>query len=166
VRQEVKPRNVSDISTLYRVDEGRKRNVVINIDFGIGTNIRLKSRVQYNSYRFNAKTMEGFVMAQDVMLSLGRFQFSGRHALFHTDHYDNRTYVYEHDAWLSYSLPSYSGVGVRNYALVEYKVHKHLTLWARYARTQLLEDASMGSGLEAIEGNTKNDVKFQARITF
>jgi hypothetical protein len=122
--------------------------------------------VQYSNYLFDKKTTEGFALIQDISFALGRFRFTGRHGLFDTDHHDNRQYVYESDAWLAYSLPSYSGVGVRNFALFEYKVHKQLTLWVRYARTRLLKSDEIGSGPEAIDGNTKNDVKFQARFRF
>jgi hypothetical protein len=166
VREELKSRNLPVVTTVYALDDGLKRNVTVSCDYGIGEKIRLKSRAQYNSYFFNKSTTEGIALVQDFSFSLGRFQFSGRHALFDTDHHDNRHYVYENDAWLAYSLPAYSGVGVRNYALIEYKVHKQLTLWVRYARTRLLKGYEIGSGLDVIDGNTKNDVKFQVRFKF
>jgi hypothetical protein len=166
-REEVKSRNLPETNRLlYLVGKGLKRNVTLSCDYGIGERIRLKSRMQYNSYSFNKQISEGFALIQDIRFSLGRFELTGRHALFHTDHYDNRLYVYENDAWLAYSLPAYSGIGVRNYALIEYRLHKQLTLWLRYARTRLLKAAKIGSGPETIDGNTKNDVKFQARYKF
>ncbi|MEX2235321.1 MAG: helix-hairpin-helix domain-containing protein [Cyclobacteriaceae bacterium] len=166
VREELKSRNLPVVTTVYGLDEGVKRNVTVNCDYGVGEKIRLKSRAQYNSYFFNKSTTEGIALVQDLSFSLGPLQFTGRHALFDTDHHDNRQYVYENDAWLAYSLPAYSGVGVRNYVLIEYKVHKQLTIWVRYARTQLLKGAEIGSGQDLIEGNTKNDIKFQARFEF
>lgn len=166
LRVEKKFRNRPDPGNLYSLAEGTKRNLALHCEYGIGEKIRLKSRLQYSSYLFDEKMAEGFALVQDLSFSLGRFRFTGRHGLFDTDHYDNRQYVYESDAWLAYSLPSYSGVGVRNFALFEYKVHKQLTLWVRYARTRLLKSDEIGSGSEAIDGNTRNDVKFQVRFTF
>jgi hypothetical protein len=165
LRTEKKSRNLSDDTNLYRLGEGTKRNLAINADYGIGENIRLKSRLQYSHYLLNRNETEGLALVQDLTFAAGPFRFTGRHGLFETDNHDNRQYVYESDAWMAYSLPSYSGVGVRNFALIEYKVNKKLTLWARYARIRVL-DAEIGSGPEAIAGNTKNDVKFQARFTF
>jgi hypothetical protein len=162
----MKPRNQSEVSAIYQLRKGIRRNVTMSCDYGIGGNIRLKSRVQYGNYSLSGEMTEGFALIQDLSFKWGRFKFTGRHALFHTDHYDNRQYVYEQDAWLAYSLPAYSGVGARNYALFEYKVHKQLTIWLRYALTRLTKEGEIGSGPDRIEGNTKNDVKFQARLRF
>jgi hypothetical protein len=166
IREESKLRNRSDVSNLYQLAEGLKRNIAVNCDYGVGEKLRLKSRIQYSRYLFRPELSEGFTFIQDLSFSFGRFQFTGRHALFDTDNHDNRQYVYENDAWLSYSLPAYSGVGVRNYALIEYTIHKQLTLWLRFARTRIINDDEIGSGPDTIAGNTRNDVKFQARIKF
>lgn len=166
VRTESKFRNAAEAISIHKVHEGTKRNATLHCDYGIGDRLRMKSRVQYNRYVIDKTLTEGLALLQDITVSLGRLKVTGRHALFDTDHHDNRHYVYEHDAWLAYSLPAYSGVGVRNYALIEYKVHKQLTLWLRYARTRLINTAEIGSGQDVIEGNTKNDVKFQARLRF
>lgn len=165
VREESKPRNLGN-GVLYKVADGIKRNVGLHCDFGIGEMIRLKSRIQYNIYDHGGNTTEGLAVTQDASLSIGRFKFSGRHGLFHTESYDNRHYVYESDAWLSYSLPAYSGFGVRNYALIEIRIHKQLTVWLRYARTRLLKERDASRVPQPMEGNPRNDVKFQARFTF
>jgi hypothetical protein len=166
MREESKFRNLAEMETLYRLAEGLRRNVTVHCDYGVGDNIRLQSRMQYSNYAINENTTEGWALVQDISLTMGRFQFSGRHALFDTDHYDNRQYVYERDAWLSYSLPAYQGTGVRNYALIEFKAHKQRTIWLRYARTCLLKTEEIGSGPDLIMGNMRNDVKFQVRFKF
>ncbi|HEX8040362.1 MAG TPA: helix-hairpin-helix domain-containing protein, partial [Chryseosolibacter sp.] len=163
---ESKARNVQETTPLYQLATGVKRNFTFNCDYGIAEKIRLKSRIQYSRYFFDRKTSRGFTIVQDASISVGRFRFTGRQALFDTDDFDNRQYNYENDAWLAYSFPSYSGCGVRNYALIEYKISKNLTVWARYARTRLLNEEEISGGHDAIEGNTRNDVKFQARFTF
>ena len=151
---------------MYKSEAGIRRNAAVSCDYGIGERIRLRSRILYNTYQHDEGSTEGVAVAQDVTISAGRFKFTGRHALFDADSFDNRHYIYESDVWLSYSLPAYSEIGVRNYALFEIKAHKNLTLWLRYARTRLVNETEIGSGSEAIEGNTKNDVKFQARYRF
>ena len=89
-----------------------------------------------------------------------------RYALFDTDDYDNRQYAYENDVFLAYSMPAYAGIGVRKMIMVEYKLSRHISLWARFANSRYPNEDNIGSGLDAIEGNIKNDVKFQARLTF
>jgi hypothetical protein len=166
VRQESKFRNEPEASNMYQLAEGVKQNATMNCDYGIGDNLKLKSRFQYSRYTFLSQHSEGFTLFQDLSFSIGKFSFTARHALFDTDNYDNRQYAYESDAWQSYSLPAYTGVGVRNYALIEYTIHKQFTVWLRFARTRIINDDEIGSGPDAIAGNTKNDVKFQARIKF
>ena len=165
-REESKARNTTGITSIYSVEPIIRRNVSFHFDFAPTGSIRMKSRVQYNEQDSPPTTMEGWAFVQDISVSIGRFQLTGRHALFDTDHYDNRHYIYESDAWSAYSLPVYSGVGVRNYALIEFNVTKQLTLWVRYARTLISKGGEIGSGGETIEGKTKNDVKFQARLKF
>lgn len=166
LREESKDRNIPATGNLYAVGAGKKTNLSLHFDYGIGERIRLRSRVQYNHYDLDKKVAQGIAVLQDVSFSKGKFKFTGRHAVFDNDHHDNRHYIYENDVWLAYSLPAYSGAGVRNYALIEYKAHKKLTLWLRYARTRFIGREEIGSGADVIEGNARNDVKFQARFRF
>lgn len=89
---------------------------------------------------------------------------SVRYALFDTDDYENRQYVYEKDVWLATSLPAYEGSGLRNYLLVHYTLSRSTDVWVRWSRTWYADRETMGSGTEEIEGNTRNDIKFQVRI--
>jgi hypothetical protein len=166
LREESKPRNAGQNSALYILSVGRKRNATVNCDYRGGGKLRLKSRLQYSSYYFDEKTTRGFTLAQGATMSVRRFRFTASYALFDTDDFDNRQYVYENDAWLSFSFPAYSGDGVRNYVLIEYNLSKKVTLWARFATTRMRKENEIGSGLDTIEGNTRNDVKFQARFRF
>ena len=166
VREESKERNVNTELPLYKTAAGIKRNFTFHSDYGIGEKIRLKTRIQYNSYHHSYNISDGLVLIQDLSCSAGPFRFSGRHSIFYTGSFDNRHYVYESDAWQSYSLPSYTGTGVRNYALIEIKVRKNVTLWFRYARTRLLKERDTGRTVQGFEVNTRNDVKFQARFSF
>lgn len=165
-REESRQWNVPGRTTLYETSGRIRRNLTGHCDYGVREKIRLRTRIQYSVQDFDGRTTEGWAVMQDVSFSVGRFQLTGRHGLFDTDHYDNRQYVYESDAFSSYSLPAYSGEGVRNYALIEYKLNKQLTIWLRYARTSMVNGGEITNGPNAIEGNTRNDVKFQARFTF
>jgi hypothetical protein len=166
LREECKARNEQTDVPVYRLAAGRKRNLTVSCDYGSRGNIRMKSRLQCSDYLFDGKNSRGFTLVQDVSFSVGPFRFTGRHALFDTDDLDNRQYVYEADAWLAFSFPAYSGAGVRNYLLIEYKAAKNLTLWARFAATHMQHGDEIGSGGDLIAGNTRNDVKFQARLSF
>ena len=165
-REESKARNLPAANNLYSVAQGTKRNYWAVVQYSVTDHLKLKTRAQFSTFYINNATTEGLVLLQDIIFSAGRFQFSARHALFDTEDYDNRQYVYENDAWMAFSFPAYYGVGIRNYFLIEYKVSKMLSFWIRYARTRYTNRDEIGSGSDAIEGNTRNDIKFQALVRF
>lgn len=167
VREESKGRNLTDEqNNTYQTGEGIKRNYWINCDYGVSDKIKLKTRAQFSTFDFGGMYTKGMALIQDISIDLGRISISGRYALFDTEDYDNRQYVYERDVWLAYSLPAYSGVGVRSYILAEYSVNKHLSFWLRFARTRYTDRDEIGSGADTIEGSVRNDVRVQARIKF
>ncbi len=165
-REESKARNRPENNNLYIIENGIKRNYLANLDYEMNQNLSFKSRIQYSSYSFqNAKT-SGFALIQDVTFKIKKLTFTGRFALFDTEDYDNRQYVYEKDVWLAYSFPSYSGIGVRNYFMVHYPLSRKMDCWLRWSRTNYADRETIGSGNETIDGNSINDVKFQVRIKF
>ncbi len=165
-REETKVRNLSGETILYATDPGVKRNVWISCDFSTVSNLSFKTRVQASQYELGGITTRGVAFVQDVTLKRPRWSVSLRYALFDTDDYDNRQYVYEKDVWLATSLPAYEGLGVRNYLLLHYSFSRQVDFWFRWSRTQYADRTTIGSAGEEINGNTRNDVKFQVRIRF
>jgi hypothetical protein len=163
-RQEKKEKNISNDSFLYTTSVSTKRNLLLNCDYTISENLRMKTRAQLSEYNFEHSTTSGVAIMQDVIIKVKRFQISGRFALFDTDDFENRQYAYENDAWLAYSLPAYYGQGVKNYLMVQYKFTRSLTIWLRYSRAKYSNQDEIGSGTNLIIGNTQNDVKLQLRL--
>lgn len=166
VREESKQRNTGVDNNLYLTDNGIKRNYWINCDYAANERLSFRTRAQFSSYSISDKTTSGMVLLQDVTYSFERFTISGRYALFDIDDYDNRLYAYERDAWLSFTFPAYYGKGVRNYLLLQYKLTKRTDVWLRWAHTRYIGSDTIGSGGDTIAGDTRNDVKLQARIRF
>lgn len=164
-REESKARNSSEETNLYKTALGAKRNYWINCDYEVSQRLSFKTRAQLSSYSIGGTITKGFALIQDVNFNIGRFSFSTRYALFDTDNYDNRLYVYEKDVWLAFSLPAYFGQGIRNYVMVQYKVSSKIDLWLRWARTHYTNQDAIGSSNETINGNIKNDVKLQVKIS-
>lgn len=166
-REESKTRNIStEQNNLYHTAAGTKRNYWINCDYGLTQTIKFKTRAQFSTFENGGISSNGMALIQDISIDVGRLTLTGRYALFDTDDYDNRQYVYERDVWLAYSLPAYSGVGIRNYLLAEYTLSKQLSFWIRVAHTRYSDREEIGSGADTIEGDTKNDIRVQARIKF
>lgn len=166
-RTRVKDINVNtEERNLSLVMPGNKKNYIINMDYRLNENWGFKSRIQFSSYTLNRETTQGIALAQDVNVKWRKWAFSSRIAVFDTDDYENRQYVFEKDVLYAFSIPAYQGVGIRNYVLIQYKANRKLTLWARFARTAYADREVISSGLEEIEGNVKSDVKFQVRYKF
>jgi hypothetical protein len=167
IREETKVRNIAaPASTLYTTDAGRKYNYWISSDIGASDHVRFKTRLQFSSYSIQHHTTRGMVLMQDIRFNTRKLEVTARYALFDTDDYDNRQYVYENDVWLAFSLPAYYGRGIRRYILLEYKLNAYVSFWFRYADTRYTDRDEVGSGVDETDGSVRSDLKFQTRIKF
>jgi hypothetical protein len=129
--------------------------------------LSLRSRVQWGGFRYAGQpASRGFAVVQDATLEVRRLSISGRMALFATDDYDSRQYVYERDVLYAFSFPAYFNRGIRHYLLVQYNLNRHLDIWVRWARTDLTNQDTFGSDLDQIDASHKSEVKVQARWRF
>jgi hypothetical protein len=167
LREEVNIRNLSALDTnLYSTSAGTKRNYILACDYAVTRMLRLKTRLQGSCYSLAGSTTHGIAMAQDVRLDRGPLTVTARYALFNTDDYDNRQYLYENDVWLASAVPVYDGQGVRQVLLIEYTFTRHLRAWLRYAHTRYTDRDEIGAGLDAIKGPSRNEIKVQLALTF
>jgi hypothetical protein len=162
-REENKGRNLSSNTNLIDfVVPSTKRNFIINADWTVKEGIFLRSRVQMSSYQQeNQATTTGFAIAQDLIVDYRKLQFSTRFALFDTDDFNNRQYMFEKNVLYAFSVPAYYGVGFRNYYLIRYKAHKKMDFWIRYAFTSFRKIDTISSGLEQINGNFQSEIVTQ-----
>lgn len=165
-RQEIKDLNRVQTPPLRTPEAGRKRNYILHLDFAPSSVFSLRSRIQWSSYLFSEIRTSGYTLVQDASWQTKRWRLSGRIALFHTDDYNNRQYVYEKDVLWAFSIPAYYGRGIRNYLLAQYKLTRQLTLWLRWARTTYVDREVISSGNERIDGARINQLKAQLRWAF
>ena len=146
-----------------------KQNYIFNIDYALRHGLKMRSRVQSSHLSESGIFTSGFAMIQDVHFELWKLKFYTRVALFDSDNFENRQYVYENDVLYAFSLPAYSGTGLRNYIMVRYDPTRKLSLWLRYAQTRYpsaTAKSEVGSGLERSEGDTASEIKAMLRIKF
>ena len=124
----------------------------------------LKSRLQWSDVDFAEEHGKGFIVAQDVNYKNARYALSARFALFDTDDYDSRQYIYERDLLYVYSIPSFYDKGIRYYLVGKYVVSSSISFWLKFSQTKYSARESIGSGLEEIEGDTKSNIGFQIRV--
>jgi hypothetical protein len=165
-REEVNTRNLTAADTnLYLTKNGTKRNYILAGEYAAIRTLRFKTRLQGSLYTLAGNTTHGIALAQDVRLEHGPLTVTARYALFDTDDYDNRQYLYENDVWLAAAVPVYDGQGVRSVLLLEYVFTKRLHLWLRYAHTRYTDREEIGSGLDTIQGSARNEIKIQVAIS-
>ncbi|MFY0593884.1 hypothetical protein [Roseivirga sp.] len=145
-----------------RVAEGIKQQWLLNSEMKFGF-LSLKSRIQYSEYNFQAQQTNGIALIQDAVFKTRIFTISGRVAIFDTEGSENSQYVYERDVLYAFSIPAYSGNGVRNYILVHSRLSRKIDLWTRFSRTTFYDREEIGTGLETIDGQKRSDFKVQVR---
>lgn len=133
----------------------------------INYHLALQSRISMSTYQFEGlNSTHGIALSQDAKWDFGKLALALRIAYFNTQDYDNRQYMYEQDMMYAFSLPAYNGVGWRHYALISYQINKNLTAWIRWARTDLTNATSFGSGLDEINAPHRSEIKVQLRVQF
>ncbi|MCS7017911.1 MAG: helix-hairpin-helix domain-containing protein [Cytophagales bacterium] len=168
VRQETKGRNLRDnTTTMDVVVPSVRHNFQLNADFKAEKIITTRSRIQWSSYQQQGGALtQGLAIVQDLVADLQIAKISTRFALFDTDDYENRQYVFEKDVLYAFSIPAYYGRGLRNYYMVQFNIGRKTDLWIRYAFTALRNQDTIGSGLDRIEGNRRSELKIQLRRMF
>ncbi len=160
LRQEQKERNISDSGEPqlgYRLAPLNRINGLWSLDQQVSSHLFLRSRVMWSRVNFNQNQSNGFLILQDIRLDLARWRLTGRVSLFDTDDYDSRLYAFENNVLWAFSIPAFSGRGIRYYLLAQYKLHPRLTIYARIARTSFSDREQISSGLQTIEGNNQTD---------
>ena len=144
-----------------------RRSYALNADYKLVPGLSLRSRIQWGSFTYAGQSAsQGFAVVQDATFDYRRLSLSGRVALFGTDDYDSRQYVYERDVLYAFSFPAYFNHGVRHYLLAQYRLSQQLDVWVRWARTDLTDQTTVGSSLDLIDAPHKTEVKVQARWRF
>jgi hypothetical protein len=164
---ERKEKNLPADSKTKAVAGTTRRSFVFGAEYVPIRNLTLQSRVQWGSFGYPSQSVSrGFALVQDATFTWRRISLAGRIALFGTDDYDSRQYVYERDVLYAFSFPAYFNRGVRHYLLFQYGLNRHLDLWLRWARTDITNQATIGSGLDLIDKPHKTEVKAQLRWRF
>lgn len=169
VRHETKWRNVPDNDTpIDYLAPTARTEYRIHLSQAVNSRITLRSRAVYTRFRVqpDAATEEGFLLFQDVQYRFRRRPLSvaARYALFSTESFNTRIYAYESDALYNFSVPTYNGEGQRWYVLLSYELGEHLQAWVRLAQFHYPFMNSIGSGLDAIDGNSRTELKIQLRF--
>jgi hypothetical protein len=165
-RNEHKARNVPLDLPVYRAVTGAKQNWTFGSTMVLGS-LSLRTRIQLSSYlavdRQNQQSSatNGFAMAFDAAYDWSKVSIDTRFAVFDTDDFDNRQYMNERDVLMAFSFPAYFGQGTRTYVVARFTPAGWVDLSVKLSGTNYFNSASLGSGGDQIDGNSRHDVKVQ-----
>jgi hypothetical protein len=146
-----------------------KKSLRTEFDYKIDNRFTLRSRVELlvfdgkNEFRQN-----GYLAFAQVNYKppLKSFSANMRLAYFETDDYDSRIYAFENDVLYGYSIPVFFDKGYRYYLNTHCKISRELSFWIRFSQTVYSDKTTIGSGLDAIKGNKKSEIKLQGIYSF
>ena len=142
---------------------GKKQNYQFHWQYQGNKTTSFKSKVQCNSYQQLGVSSWGYAAAQDIAYKVRKLQLKGYMAWFSAKSYSNKLYFYEPSMlYTGFRFRPYYGSGIRYCCLVCYRPTATLRLELRYAHTYHQDKKTIGSGYEAIQGNTQNEVIMQA----
>lgn len=170
-RQRTKQQNAvaSEDGTIRMIEDQNQANYRIDFSYQVTNSIRLKSKVEFVTFRAASRDKDnGVLLQQDILFKPKSFplDITVRYALFKTDSYYSRIYSFENNALYTYSIPSYYYEGSRAYILLRYKFLKRFDLWFKYGQFFYSNRKTIGTGAELIKGNIKSDITVQLRIKF
>lgn len=112
-------------------------------------------------------TAAGYLLFQDLRLKPGGgITLDARLTFFHAPTYESRIYQFENNLLHVLTNQLLYGTGERFYLLLRLRAGEYVDLWARAGTTRYRDRRTVGSGLEAIEGNRKTDLGLQLRLRF
>jgi hypothetical protein len=167
-KNETKEQNLSENVTPFNVLIPRQTTRVrLHIGYILTPEFEMRSRIELTQFKLG-ETYHGVMAYQDFIYAPKKIKLKiqARFALFDSNSFFAAPYAYENDVLYSFSVPAYYGRGMRWYINTKYDISKKLSIWVRYARTRFSDRDEISSGLNAIQGNTRSEVKVQLRYKF
>lgn len=145
-------------------------NYRYNLSVQLTPDFKIKSRIEYTHIdKVNEADETGVAMAQDLVYKkIGTpVSITLRYAVFDTQGYDSRVYIYENDVLYGYSIPALYYRGQRAYFILNWDITRRFEVWVRIAQTIYDNKNKIQEGsLNQINGNKKTELKFQVRLKF
>ncbi len=158
-----------DFSGVVPLAEKVKREIRFHMTYQLSSQLILKNRIDFAEYKEEeTETETGFMFYQDLSYEFRRLplSFNFRIAFYDAD-YNARIYAYENDILYGYSIPAYSGEGIRTYFNLKYTlIEDFIDIWFRFSNFAYSDRDVIGSGYDEIQGSNKSEIKFQIRIKF
>ena len=146
-----------------------KKRIRIQLEKKVLKNLRLRTRIEQVFVRYSLlfPKSQGINIYQDLFWQfIPDLGLSIRFSCFDTANYDTRIYEYEYDLPGTFSSYPLYGKGIKWYMLCTLKLWGNIQLWIKYRNIHFYGIEVIGSGYSQINGDTKQDIKFQMQIKY
>ncbi len=167
-RNRNKPLNSPGNPRIRYLDDVIRQNVRFHISYDVSDAFTFRNRVEFIDFKHGINHQQGYMLYHDIIYRTmsSPWAITLRYALYDTDGYDSRIYVYENNVLYAFGFPFYSDKGSRSYLLFRYKLTHNIDIWGRYAYTFYTNREYSGTGLDKIDGNTRSEITAQVRLRF
>lgn len=118
------------------------------------------------SHAVSLQTGHGWMFSQQASFVRDNLQLNALAALFDTDSYQCRIYIYERQLQHEFYFPTYYGHGCRFSMQARIDLSSHLRLAARLGYTNYFDRNTIGSDLQQINHSHQTDLDLQLRWKF
>lgn len=161
-RQKILPQDKTNTTYLNQTVESFQQQLRISISKESKDWLSMKWHLQASRIRINPGSEKGILIAQDIIVNpWKKIRLMTRFSFFDTFSFNSRQYIYENELLYGFSIPSFSGTGLRYYLLTKFTISRKLNFWVKYGLTHYIDRNFIGSGNDRINGNKKEDLKFQ-----
>ena len=162
-----KPVDTLGNSPIHYPQDELKENLRVHFSKQLSPMFSIKTRVEVMWYdRHSSNAEEGYLGYIEADYDKEKLSANIRLQYFETNSYNSRIYAYESDVLYSFSIPAFYDKGFRYYINIQYDLTKKLECWLRFASTLFQDKIITGSGLDAIRGNKRSELKLQLRYSF
>ena len=158
-RLHLRQRDNEDKTALTDYDDWRSRLFAI---YQAPTGWSSKTQVDLSRATF-LTTEKGWMVSQHLGYQRNNVQLQLSAGLFDTDGYLSRIYVYEHHLSREFSIPMFSGEGMRLAFTARADLSHHLRLSAKVGYTNYFDRPIIGTGLQQIAHSSMTDLDLQLR---
>jgi hypothetical protein len=151
-------------SRLNNLIKNRTGSYRFHSQFQINQGIHLGTRLEVRETKTGAgQTGFGYLVYQDIRIRPERSPLGGtlRYAVFDIPGYDQRIYVYEPEVLWGYSVPAYSGKGMRLCLVLNWEITRKIETWLRFGLYNYSDREVVGTGADQTTGNLRADLSCQ-----
>lgn len=146
-----------------------RNSVRFHFQHTINRNIVVRHRIELLQHQSATEPVQnGYLTFFDLFYKSPKTAFStnGRILYFDTDSYTSGIYAYENDLLYSFSVPVFYNKGFKYYFNFSYHLGKRILVNLRWSRMRLLNQTSVGSGLDLIQQPTRSEFRGQLFVRF